>query len=105
MERREFLKLTLGFAAAAGAITATVVAARAAPLLPQEGAAAPEGKPAQPDANKSSDAAKDGRAAPTSTDTDMSSQYWRRRRRRYWRRGRRRYWRRRGWRRGRVIYY
>jgi hypothetical protein len=52
MERREFLKLTLGFTAAAGAIAAT--AAQAAPLLPQTDGTAPpstlrpEEKTAQP---------------------------------------------------------
>jgi hypothetical protein len=110
MERREFLKLTLGFAAAAGAVAAT--AAQAAPPLPQEGAAS-EGKPAQPaaqpDASKSTGTVQNGpkaaTSAATSSDTDMSSQYWRRRRRRYWRRARRRYWRRRRWWRGRWIYY
>jgi len=108
MERREFLKLTLGFAAAAGAVAATAAAAQAAPLLPQEGAAS-EGKPAepaaQPDASESAGTTQNGPKAATSSDTDMSAQYWRRRRRRYWRRARRRYWRRRRWWRGRWIYY
>jgi hypothetical protein len=105
MERREFLRLTLGFTAAAGTIAATAVAAQAAPMLPQAGDTPPAGKPnetaAQPEAAKNKS---DGAQTPAaSSDTDMSSQYWRRRRRRYWRRARRRYWRRRRW--GRRIYY
>ena len=106
MERREFLKLTLGLTAAAGAIAATAVSAQAAPMLPQAGDAPPADKPhetaAQPEAKDKSDG---DRTSVASSDTDMSSQYWRRRRRRYWRRARRRYWRRRRWWRGRWIYY
>ena len=44
MERREFLKLTLGLTAAAGAMVATATAAQAAPMLPQAGDAAAGGQ-------------------------------------------------------------
>jgi hypothetical protein len=108
MERREFLKVALGFTAAAGAIAATAMSAQAAPVLPDaDTAKPPEG------AAKTVESTEQGKAEPAAKeehkvgDTDMSSQYWRRRRRRYWRRSRR-YWRRRRrrvWRRGRFIYY
>jgi hypothetical protein len=105
MERREFLKVALGFTAAAGAIAATAMSAQAAPMLPDASAAKPpegaartaaQGK-AEPAANGEHNAVKVG-------DTDISShrrrRYWRRRRRVWYRRPRR-WWRRRR----RVIYY
>jgi len=105
MERREFLKVALGFAATAGAIVAAATAAQGAPMLPQAGDAPPGGKPAetavQPEAAKNKSDGGDTSVA--SSDTDMSSQYWRRRRRRYWRRARR--VRRRFWRRSRRVFY
>jgi hypothetical protein len=120
MERREFLKLTLGLVAAAGAIAGT--AAQAAPL-PQAGNALKPTDPADASAQTEADkleqevAARDDLAAEPG-DTDFSARRWWRRRRRWWRRRyrrrrrwwgyRRRYWRRRRrrwWRRRRVIYY
>jgi hypothetical protein len=101
MERREFLKLTLGFTAAAGAIAATAMTAQAAPMLPQTGDALPPAAPkpaeaaARPDEAKRSNEAKS--APHDEKDTDMSA-----RRRRFWRR-RRRFFRHR--RRRRVIFY
>ena len=53
MERREFLKLTLGLTAAAGAIAATAAAAQAAPMLQRAEAATPQ--PISPDAPAKSD--------------------------------------------------
>jgi hypothetical protein len=118
MERREFLKIALGFVAAAGAITGT--AAQAAPL-PQAGDAPKPTDPAaaakaETDKLEQEVAARDDDLAAESGDTDISARRWWRVRRRYWRRRRRwrrrvwyrrRYWRRRRrwWRRRRVIYY
>lgn len=108
MERREFLKLTLGFTAAAGSIAAMAATAQAAPMLPTTG---DMGSPAKAEANtaeaKSADSATQEKAAPAAhndlnavEDTDMSAH---RRRRRWWRR---RVWRRPRWhRRRRVIHY
>jgi len=97
MERREFLKLTLGFTAAAGAIVATAAAAQAAPMLPPVSDTPRTTDPAaartETDQLEHETAAREGGfAAP---DTDFSAQrYWRRRRRVFFRR-RRRFWRRR----------
>jgi hypothetical protein len=102
MERREFLKLTLGFTAAAGAIAAGATVAQAAPMLsasdmpPKVAEAAMRSrsatmeKVAQGDLNAIDD-----------DDVDMSARRWWRRRRRviFVRRRPRR------WRRRRVIYY
>ena len=105
MERREFLKLTLGFTAAAGAIAAAATTAQAAPMLPQTGDMTPPAAPKPAETAMRSEEAKPEMASheETNTDTDMSSRRWWRRRRRYWRRRwhRRRWWRRRR----RVIYY
>ena len=119
MERREFLKLTLGLVAAAGTIAGTSV--QAAPL-PQAGNAPKPTDPADASARAEADkleqevAARDDLTAEPG-DTDFSARHWWRRRRRWWRRRyrrrrrwwgyRRRYWRRRRrwWRRRRVIYY
>ena|SRR5262245_1163185 len=96
MERRSFLKLTLGLAVitAVGAATARSEAMPVAPIDPPR--SDPEAKP-EP-------------AIAEQDDTDVTKAepvqwYWRRRRRRwwrrrrywYWRRRRRRYWRRRYW--------
>jgi hypothetical protein len=98
MERREFLKLTLGFTAAAGAMVAAAATAQAAPVLPQTSDVPPVGvKP-----NETAPAAKEAEPVTASrgdTDSEMSSR--RRWRRRFWRPRRRRFWRRRR----RVIYY
>ncbi len=65
------------------------------------GSSAAEAKPLEPapatkaDDTQRADEATDLAADDTANVTDLSSQYWRRRRRRYWRR---RYWRRRYWR-------
>jgi hypothetical protein len=100
MERREFLKLTLGFTAAAGAIAVAATTAQAAPLLPDgdmrsHATSKPVEAAQKPDAPQPETAARD------EADTDMSSRrYWRRRWRRHYWRPRHRFWRRR-----RVIYY
>ncbi len=73
MERREFLKIALGFTAAAGAIAATAMTAQAAPMLPDAGAAKPPEDAAKPVEN-----AEQGKAEPAANgehkvgDTDMS---------------------------------
>ena len=107
MERREFLKLTLGFTAAAGAIVATAAAAQAAPMLPPTAPVTPtKGETPPPDKARVEPAPQDELQAGESSDTDMSSRW--RRRRRFWIRRRRVYFvrrRRRFWRRRRVIYY
>jgi hypothetical protein len=108
MERREFLKLTLGFTAAAGALAAAATAAQAVPMLspdmlPVTPPKAAETAARQTDKAKTESAAQDDLNLNEAGDTDMSSQ--RRRRRRFWRR-RRIFVRRRIWRRRRrVIYY
>lgn len=106
MERREFLKLALGFTAAAGVIAVTAATAQAAPMLPQATNMVP---PAGP---KDAPAAEPAIATQDDIDSMQPEQVqwgWRRRRywrRRYWRPGvRRRYWRRRYWRRRPVFYY
>jgi hypothetical protein len=103
MERREFLKVAMGFTAAAGAMAATAVAAQAAPMLPQEmqsptphKAAETAAQPARAEAAVHAD----GNAGEVG-DTEMSSRRWWRRRRRVFFRRRRRWWRRRR----RVIFY
>jgi hypothetical protein len=87
MERREFLKLTLGFTAAAGGIAAT--AAQAATMLPQTGDTAPPAGAATAQGSTEPAARSDHNAAEAS-DADFSAQrrYWRRRwwRPRYYRR-------------------
>lgn len=107
MERREFLKLTVGFAAAAGAIAATATAAQAAPTpLPASDAL---NATDQTDTSARSEADKVEREATTRNgdpaglekDTEFSARRWWRRRRRVFYRRRRRIWRRRR----RVIYY
>ena len=105
MERREFLKLTLGFTAAAGSIAAIATSAvQAAPMLPLTGMPPPEVKPAETAMQgKAEPAVQTDPNAAATDDTDM----WARHRRRFWRR-RRRWWphrRRRFFRRRRVIYY
>jgi hypothetical protein len=107
MERREFLKLTLGFTAAAGAIAATAATVHAAPMLPAGDTALPPGPPKTSETTMRPEEAKtasqDEINAIDATDTDMSARrrWWRRRRRVYWRPRRRRLFRRRR----RVIYY
>ena len=102
MERREFLKLTLGFTAAAGAIAAGAAAAQAAPMLPTSDMPP---KPAEA-AMRSQDATVENLAqgdlnAIDEDNVDMSARRWWRRRRRviFVRRRPRR------WRRRRVIFY
>lgn len=113
MERREFLKIALGFAAAVGSI-ATITAAQAASAHPNiDGDAVPKPGEMEP---RSSEVAADATQSDKieAADTDFSAH----RRRRRWtrRRWRRRYWRpryyarrrwrrrRRWWRRPHVIY-
>jgi hypothetical protein len=100
MERREFLKLTLGLTAAAGAIAAAATTAQAVPLLADSDARV-DATPKPAEAARKPEAPLPETAARDEADTDMSSRrYWRRRwRRHYWRP------RRRAWRRRRVIYY
>jgi predicted alpha/beta-hydrolase family hydrolase len=94
MERREFLKIAFGFAAAAGAVATTVATAQAAPLLPQ---GMPPDGPAKPDQLAAQDeAAKAEPAIATQDDIDSIGPEQVQWRRRYWRRP---YWRRRYWRR------
>lgn len=103
MERREFLKLTLGFTAAAGAIAVTAATAQAAPMLPPANTMVP---PA---------GQKDALEPAIATQDDIESMHpeqvrwgWRRRRwrRYYWRpRYWRRRYRRRYWRPRRRVYY
>ena len=96
MERREFLKLTLGFTAAAGAIAAT--AAQAAPLPQTDGTAPPstlrpEAKTAQPAGEQRQD---------TPADTDdhqMSSRHRYHHHHHHHHHHRHWHWRRRWWRR------
>jgi hypothetical protein len=107
MERREFLKLTVGFAAAAGAIAATAAAAQAAttPLPASDALTATEKAEtsARVEADKVEHEAttREGDRAELEKDTEFSAQRWWRRRRRVFYRRRRRFWRRRR----RVIYY
>jgi hypothetical protein len=106
MERREFLKLSMGFAAAAGAIAATATVAQAA-TMPLPASDAPNttqqsGTTARAETDKVEHEAttREGEVAHPERDTEFSARrYWRRRRRVFYRR-RRRFWRRR-----RVIYY
>jgi hypothetical protein len=98
MERREFLKLTLGFTAAAGAIAVTAATAQAAPMLPSARNMVPPG-------SKDAPAAEPAIATQDDVDSMRPEQVrWRRRhwRRRYWRP---RVWRRRYWRRPRRAFY
>jgi hypothetical protein len=104
MERREFLKLTLGFTAAAAAIAAATTAAQAAPMLPPTDI--PPAVPPKPaetamrpeDANVEQALRDEGELV---DDTDMSAHRRRRRRFIVVRRRPRRLFRRRR----RVIYY
>ena len=104
MERREFLKLTVGFAAAAGAIAATATAAQAAPMpLPASDALKATdqtGTSARAEADKVEGEATTqvGDRAELEKDTEFSARRW-------WRRRRRVFYRRRPRRRRRVIYY
>jgi hypothetical protein len=119
MERREFLKVALGFAAAAGAI-ATNAVAHAVPLLPNaDGTTPPKSGEADAQSDKLATEATQRDGDTSDADSDIGARRrWRRRwRRRYWRRRywRPRYWRRRRWwrrrrrwwrrPRRRVIYY
>lgn len=96
MERREFLKLALGFTAVAGSIAAAAATAQAAPVLPRAEGAIGQGETAAI-ADAATKSTQSGGAA--STDTEFGARHrrrWRRRwRRRYWSR---RYWRPRHWR-------
>jgi hypothetical protein len=105
MERREFLKLALGFTAAAGAIAATAATAQAAPMLPpsRDFTSGPKDQLTAEPAIATQDAF-------DAMQPEQVQWGWRRRRRwrryywrpRYWRRRyRRRYWRPRR----RVYYY
>jgi hypothetical protein len=101
MERREFLKVALGFTAAAGAMAAAATAAQAAPMLPPDTSSAPPPKATETAAAQRVNAepgVQDELNAGEISDTDMSSH--RRRRVIFVRRRPRRWWRRR-----RVIYY
>ncbi len=61
MERREFLRLTLGFTAAAGAMVAAAATAQAAPMLPQAGDVPPVApKPAETAQGDARDRARQG---------------------------------------------
>ncbi len=103
MERREFLKLAVGFAAAAGAVAATAATAQAAPMMP----------PAKDLAGAAKDQPAVEPAIATQDDVDAMQPEqvrwgWRRRRwrRYYWRpRYWRRRYRRRYWRPRRRVYY
>lgn len=113
MERREFLKFSVGFAAAAGAIAATAKAAQAAPTPPLAGDALKANDHAETSARTEAEklehetAAKDGDLAALDGDSDFSARRWWRRRRVYFRRRRRIFVRRRRrfWRRRRAIWY
>lgn len=86
MERREFLKLTLGLTAAAGAIAATAVAAQAAPMLQHTDVSAATPQPISPDTPAKSEPDDKG----TVDDRELSSRgrhhhhHHHHRRRRWW---------------------
>ncbi len=106
MERRDFLKLALGFVAGGAALAAS---AQAAPLMPAP--LVDDGKlPANPDAQPAVTSGDEvDRLTPEEVRWGRRHWGWRRRswrrrryrsygwRRRHWRRRRRRYWRRRYW--------
>lgn len=107
MERRDFLKMALGFTAAAGTLVAAASAAQAAPLMPATGLA-PEGDLNA--ANEGLNAAEGAEhAVVTQDEVDAMNpetvQYYGRRRRMYYVRPRRRVYFVRPRRRRRVFYY
>lgn len=108
MERREFLKLALGFTAAAGAIV-TTASAQAAPMLPpaRDLASVPKGQSAVEPAIATQDDV--DAMQPEQVRWGWRRRRWRRYhwRPRYWRRRywRPRVWRRRYWRPRRRVYY
>jgi len=101
MERREFLKLTLGFTAAAGAVAATAASAQAAPLMPSTGHLAAQPPAIGPEPALTNQDEVDA-VRPEQVQWGRRRRRYRRYRRYYWRP---RYWRRRYWRRRRRVYY
>lgn len=105
MERRDFLKLTVGFAAGAAALAASAQAAPLPPVMPTQDLAPPRGEDAQSDAEP---------AVVTQDDVDhlkpeevrWGRRRWGFRRRRVFGFRRRRFWgvRRRHWRRRRWFW-
>jgi hypothetical protein len=99
MERRDFLKLTVGFAAGAAALAASAQAAPLPPVMPPEGLAPPRGEGAQLAVVTQDDV---DRLKPEEVRWGRRRWGFRRRRffgfrrRRFWG-GRRRHWRRRRW--------